>query len=531
MVRVDDKAFRLLGPKPDAAPAMTMASLEVTPTRTTYVMDGGGVRVLMTFLSPLLPHDLSVLARPVTYLSWDVQATDGKAHEVALYFDATGEWAVDKPDQKVTWSRDKAGKLDWLRIGSSDQPILAKAGDDLRIDWGYLYVAAPHSGGLTSVVASDESAAAVSSLRGSCRRPTTRSPRPARQEWPVLAFAFDLGRVGEVPQSRHVLIGYDELSTVEYMGRRLDPLWKGEGWDMADLLRAAECDYTSLKIHCAEFDDELTSDMERLGGKEYARLGALAYRQCLAAHTLALGPRGVPLVFSKENFSNGCIATVDVTVSLVAVLPAVQPDPAPRPAHPGARLRQVGPVEVPVRPARPRHLPARPTARSTAAARRRRRTRCRWRSAATCSSWSPPWRRPRGTPTFAGKYWPELTQPGPITSSEKGLDPENQLCTDDFAGHLAHNTNLSLKAIVALGGFAMLCRDDRPQGRGRRLSQGRAGHGRAVDERWPTTATTTASPSTSPAPGARSTTSSGTGSSASTCSPPDVGQAARSPST
>ncbi len=456
MVRVDGKAYRMLGLKPESAPPLETKALEVTPTRTTYTLEGGGVRVHMTFLSPLLPHDLSVLARPVTYLTWDIEASDGRPHDVAIYFDATAEFAVNTPDQPVAWSRDKAGKLDWLRVGTAEQPVLAKSGDNLRIDWGYLYVASPRSGGMSSAVASDE--AARGGFAGPGKLPEvddTRAPRPARVEWPVLAFEFQLGRVSDTPQSRHLLLAYDELSTVQYMGRRLDPLWKAEGWDVSDLLRAAECDYASLKIHCAEFDNELTSDMERLGGKEYARLGALAYRQCLAAHTLALGPTGQPLVFSKENFSNGCIATVDVTYPSSPFFLLFNP----------ALLRgQLAPVLDYARsdrwkfPFAPHDLGTYPKADGQVygGGERDEHDQMPVEECGNMLIMVAALAKAEGNAEFAQGYWPVL-QKWADYLKQKGLDPENQLCTDDFAGHLAHNTNLSLKAIEALGGFAMLC--------------------------------------------------------------------------
>ena len=85
-----------MGDEPKDVPAAAAGrGSRSCPTRTIYDFEGAGVHVTLTFLTAALPDDLDVLARPVTYLTWEVRSIDGKAHEVSVYFDASAELAVE----------------------------------------------------------------------------------------------------------------------------------------------------------------------------------------------------------------------------------------------------------------------------------------------------------------------------------------------------------------------------------------------------------------------------------------------------
>jgi hypothetical protein len=98
-------------------PPATQVELEIDPTRTTYRFGVSGVELMLTFLNPLLPSDLDLLSRPVTYISAEARSTDGKSHRVRFYLDACAEIAVNTPDQPVTGSRFAVENLEVLSSG------------------------------------------------------------------------------------------------------------------------------------------------------------------------------------------------------------------------------------------------------------------------------------------------------------------------------------------------------------------------------------------------------------------------------
>ena len=418
----------------------------VTATQTAYAFEAGPVRLTAAFCSPLLLDELETLARPVSYVSFRASAADGKIHQVQVFMSASGALATNTPVQTVTTQAGRAGTMAWQAVGTTDQKLLGRSGDNVRIDWGHTYLAATGGAALATGVPADLKTA----FARTGTLPVTAKLLSGPAQRVALAAVLNLGAVSSSATEKHLLLGYDEEFAVQYFGQNLRPWWRRDpAMTMPKLLQVAEADYTRVRQKCAAFDKTLYDDAQAAGGKEYADLCQLAYRQAIFAHSIAASPKGEVLFMTKENFSNGSIGTVDVTYPSEPLFLLYNNELAKGmlrfifeysdsgrwtkdfPAHdvgtfPLANSQTYG-EDMPVEEAGNMLI-------LTAAA-----------------------VKMDGNADFARAHWPVLTKWVGFLKRD-GLDPANQLCTDDFAGHLARNANLSLKAIMGIACYGQMAR-------------------------------------------------------------------------
>lgn len=427
-VLVDGVEYSFLGYNRNVK-KIRQTSLDITALSTNAVFENDKIKLFVSFTTPTLPDDYNLLTRPVSYMSVKYEKKDASVKNVSVKVMVGDSLCLNKRKEfPVVIEEKKFNNITAVSMGNETQNPLNRSGDDLRIDWGYVYLAVVGDAEFTT-------------------------PEPY---WSKL-MALEANVAPE--EEKLFMFAYDDLgASINYFGKKLGSYWNKDGKTIEAAITEAADDYSVTMKKCEEFSLDMYEKAYAAGGEKYAELLALAYRQVIAAHKLAVDDNGDILYISKECFSNGCAATVDVSYPSIPLYlyyntelikgmlrpiykfadsDAWKYDYAP---HDAGRYplvtgqvyglnRETGELnhdkQMPVEECGNMIIMEANVAIAD------------------------------GNADFAKDHFDTLK--GWCEYLIKyGDDPENQLCTDDFAGHLAHNCNLALKAIMGIAGMSIL---------------------------------------------------------------------------
>lgn len=424
----------------------------------------------LSFMSPLLLDDLEILSRPVSYIQYKIQPKDNLKHDIHLQFGFSGEFCVNENMQKV-------------RIGTTAQSVyftsgtdnmLKRSGDDHNIEWGSFHIASKeyvvdamslrsYQQKLSLEYASKLYPNNIMQSQGPNReRKGAESYSPWDEvsvypEYPTIVIKKEFVTNGEEIRDWFA-VAYDDEKSIQYFGENIDAYWKKDGITFGEMLEKALKEYPEVCGKVEAFEEKLLKKANAISPK-YADIISLAYRQAVAGHKLTYHD-GEILFISKENYSNGCAATVDITYPFMPLFLMYQPQLVEGMLNPIFKLVEKGlwkfdfaPHDAGTYPLvngqvygftlRHRKMHAGPEElRQMPVEECGNMLLC---VAPTCFA--------KKDMAYFQKHKKLLTQWADYLV-RVGYNPGNQLCTDDFSGHLAHNCNLSAKAICAIGAFA-----------------------------------------------------------------------------
>ena len=420
-------------------------SVSVLATNTYYTFTAGPVELDVVFTAPMIMKDYDLMSSPINYISYQVRSKDKKAHSVQLYLSATPQMAVNKLSQPTISTMAEGNGKKYLKTGTIEQPILAKTGDGICIDWGYFYMSGVNgklSLGDDQVIKGkfvSEGTLPESSQRIVCRK---------KSMLPTLAYMHDFGSTTQAVS--YTMLGYDEIEDIEYFYKRYKGYWAHDGEvSIFDMFDRMERDYTSIMNRCRVQDKTIYDDGLKAGNDQYAEILSAAYRHVNAAHKLFRDDQGNILFFSKENNSNGCVNTVDLTYPESPLYMCYDP------TLQKGMMTSIFEYSLSGRWTKPfaaHDLGQYPKANNQVYG-----GDMPLEEAGNMITLATQLCKIDGNTHYVDKYWDVITTWAEYLA-ENGQYPENQLCTDDFAGHWAGNCNLSIKAIMGVAGYAEMAK-------------------------------------------------------------------------
>lgn len=445
-ITIDGSVYSFLGDR-GVHPVIEQTSMDITATATKITFVNEKIELTVTFTSPLLIKEPVLLSRPCTYIDYEIKRKNDA--EVKIDFVITDDLVRNEPGKVVGGSYHRTD-FDYACMGKANQHPLGHSGDNITIDWGYIYLASNEKSTQISYDTDNQKITGTADL-------------------------------GKVKSQASMIIAYDDLLSLFYFGSWQKAYWTTAYGTILDAISASFTDKNEVLRKAAALDSEIEKEAREVGGDAYALLCNISYRHTIAAHKLIADEEGNLIFQSKENDSNGCMGTVDVSYPSVPLFLLNDTDYVKGMLRPVFKFAECPVWEYDFAP----HDVGRFPYASGQVYGLNGELRKKEFSDANGAIFPFFYQYPKGSNIYDFKYQMPVEECGNMlimtaavchidNSGEfaephyevlkqwtqylitYGADPGEQLCTDDFAGHLSGNVNLSAKAIMGIEAFAQL---------------------------------------------------------------------------
>lgn len=465
-VRYNGKTYCFLGRRDGAIP-LKQTDVAISAFSTDYSFRGEEFTLKVRFVSPLLPNNSEVLSCPVCYTEYEVDPEGELPADFSVAISLDEEFCYNGERAWVVGGVLPLRGYEAAYFTRGRNLVLSDTSDCVAPDWGDVYIAAEESwlvsdAGINLYVSEGK----TEYLRKDCER----------------LYILGVNRAAK----GYFMTAFDDKVSIFYFGEWLKCYFFEGGRTIVDAMDFSRKEHDNILKECADFDAKLKEDCEK-AGEEYYTLACAALRQSVGAHKLVKNSKGELLFLSKENNSNGCIGTADVSYPSIPLFLLYNPELV------NAMIRGIYDfAKMPVwnYDFAPHDLGTYPwcAGQVYGTAYREDKYCCgMFSTGASPRTNQMLYIRPAESNVYdkncqmpveecgnmlimtaaaivagadkalAKKNFPLLKKW--VKYLEKfGLRPDNQLCTDDFAGHLAGNVNLSVKALVGIESFAIVCR-------------------------------------------------------------------------
>ena len=326
LARIDgDKVVRLLGAEPPEVPAPAESATSVGFTSTRFVSMVGGVELELAFVTPALPDDLALLARPLTYVELRAWSHDDAEHSIDLYFDVAALAAVEDPAEVVRASLIAFEGLETAEVRAVEVPGARGTESFERLERGRVLVSARKGAAVRANAGpAEELRRAFLERRSPQVSPQFLEPRAAGEAAGAISIRLE-GRGGagyvtakskDDPVVARAMIAYDTGWSVHYLDDWLPPFWRQGGTDAEALLQAADAAGEQIIARCAAFDRELSTELGAVVGAELLPRFPLAFARARGLGALCADAHGRPLLLVRDGSSAHAISSVDTIAAL-----------------------------------------------------------------------------------------------------------------------------------------------------------------------------------------------------------------------